>query len=84
LLALNVAATAKREREEAYNNLEGFLYRLRRLLSDDSEDSPFKHFSTPEERTMIEDAVNSAMEWLDGAGAHANAKELWAKRDAIE
>ncbi|KAB5591682.1 Hsp70 family protein [Ceratobasidium theobromae] len=84
LLALNRAATSKREREEAYNNLEGFLYRLRRLLADDSDDSPFRDFSTPEERSKIEEAVNAAMEWLDGAGSHANAKELWAKRDEIE
>lgn len=81
---MNRAATSKREREEAYNNLEGFLYRLRRLLADDSDDSPFRDFSTPEERSKIEEAVNAAMEWLDGAGSHANAKELWAKRDEIE
>ncbi|KAH7339157.1 actin-like ATPase domain-containing protein [Rhizoctonia solani] len=84
LLALNVAASAKREREEAFNNLEGFLYRLRRLLSDDSDESPFVGFSTPEERTKIEEAVDAAMEWLDSAGAQANAKALWAKRDEIE
>ncbi|KAF8729281.1 heat shock protein 70 family, partial [Rhizoctonia solani] len=84
LIALNAAASAKREREEAYNNLEGFLYRLRRLLSDDSDESPFNGFSTPEERAKIEEAVDAAMEWLDGAGSHANAKELWAKRDEIE
>ncbi|KAF8749292.1 heat shock protein 70 family [Rhizoctonia solani] len=84
LIALNAAASTKREREEAYNNLEGFLYRLRRLLSDDSDESPFNGFSTPEERAKIEEAVDAAMEWLDGAGSHANAKELWAKRDEIE
>ncbi|CAE6350524.1 unnamed protein product [Rhizoctonia solani] len=84
LIALNAAASAKREREEAFNNLEGFLYRLRRLLSDDSDESPFNGFSTSEERSKIEEAVDAAMEWLDGAGSHANAKELWAKRDEIE
>ncbi|KAG8680869.1 lumenal Hsp70 protein, partial [Ceratobasidium sp. 423] len=61
-----------------------FLYRLRRLLSDDSDESPFNGFSTAEERAKIEEAVDVAMEWLDGAGSHANAKELWAKRDEIE
>ncbi|CUA71930.1 Hypoxia up-regulated protein 1 [Rhizoctonia solani] len=84
LVALNAAASTKREREEAFNNLEGFLYRLRRLLSDDSDESPFNGFSTPEERAKIEQAVDAAMEWLDGPGSQANAKELWAKRDEIE
>ncbi|CAE6459280.1 unnamed protein product [Rhizoctonia solani] len=84
LIALNAAASTKREREEAFNNLEGFLYRLRRLLSDDSDESPFNGFSTPEERSKIEEAVDAAMEWLDGPGSHSNAKELWAKRDEIE
>ncbi|KAJ1302977.1 hypothetical protein OPQ81_003269 [Rhizoctonia solani] len=84
LLDLNAAAASKREREEAFNNLEGFLYRLRRLLSDDSDESPFNGFSTPEERAKIEEAVDAAMEWLDGSGSQANAKALWAKRDEIE
>ncbi|CUA70584.1 Hypoxia up-regulated protein 1 [Rhizoctonia solani] len=84
LVALNAAASTKREREEAFNNLEGFLYRLRRLLSDDSDESPFNGFSTPEERAKIEQAVDAAMEWLDGPGSNAKAKELWAKRDEIE
>ncbi|KAG9101171.1 lumenal Hsp70 protein [Ceratobasidium sp. 392] len=84
LIALNKSATSKREREEAYNVLEGFLYRLRRLLSDDSEDSPFTDFSTPEERTKIEKAVDEAMAWLDDEGVKADAKALWARRDLIE
>ncbi|QRV96302.1 heat shock protein HSP70 family protein [Ceratobasidium sp. AG-Ba] len=84
LIQLNKAARTKREREEAYNVLEGFLYRLRRLLSDDSEDSPFTEFSTPEERAAIEKEVDEAMEWLDTEGATAEAKALWARRDLIE
>ncbi|KAF8594971.1 actin-like ATPase domain-containing protein [Ceratobasidium sp. AG-I] len=85
LIKLNKAATSKREREEAYNNLEGFLYRLRRLLSDDSTDSPFTEFSTPEEREKLEAAVDEAMVWLDeGEGTKADAKALWARRDTIE
>ncbi|EUC58906.1 HSP70 family protein, putative [Rhizoctonia solani AG-3 Rhs1AP] len=84
LIALNAAASTKREHEEAFNNLEGFLYRLRRLLSDDSDESPFNGFSTPEERAKIEAAVDAAMEWLNETGSHATAKELWAKRDEIE
>lgn len=85
LITLNKAATSKREREEAYNNLEGFLYRLRRLLSDDSTDSPFTEFSTAEERAKLEAAVDEAMVWLDeGEGSRADAKALWAKRDTIE
>ncbi|KAG9125589.1 lumenal Hsp70 protein [Ceratobasidium sp. 392] len=84
LIALNKAATSKREREEARNVLEGFLYRLRRLLSDDSEDQPFTEFSTPEERTRIEKAVDEAMAWLDDEGVKADAKALWARRDLIE
>ncbi|KAG9085799.1 lumenal Hsp70 protein [Ceratobasidium sp. 370] len=84
LIALNLAASTKREREEAYNVLEGFLYRLRRLLSDDSTDSPFTEFSTPEERAAIEKAVDEAMVWLDEEGSKAEAKALWARRDLIE
>ncbi|KAG8780738.1 lumenal Hsp70 protein [Ceratobasidium sp. 428] len=84
LIALNKSASSKREREEAFNVLEGFLYRLRRLLSDDSEDSPFTEFSTPEERSAIEKAVDEAMDWLNEEGATAKAKDLWARRDLIE
>lgn len=84
LIELNKAARTKREREEAFNVLEGFLYRLRRLLSDESEDSPFTEFSTPEERAAIEKAVDEAMEWLDTEGAKAPAKALWGRRDLIE
>ena len=51
--AIDLAEAAKRRHEEARNTLEGYLYRVRDLLSEDGE-TPFRKCSKEEERAAIE------------------------------
>ncbi|CUA72618.1 hypothetical protein RSOLAG22IIIB_10186 [Rhizoctonia solani] len=58
-LIFNAAASTKHEREEGFNDLEGFLYRFRCLLSGLGE-SPFDGFSIAEERGQGSERLSTA------------------------
>ncbi|KAG8930515.1 lumenal Hsp70 protein [Tulasnella sp. 418] len=82
LVAIEAAEKAKARREEAYNHLEGYLYRLRDLLEGDSK-SPFMDFSQPAERELLTQKLAEGFEWL-AENDKADATELWKKRDELE
>ncbi|KAG8908730.1 lumenal Hsp70 protein [Tulasnella sp. 408] len=73
---------AKAKREQAFNLLEGFLYRLRDLLEDDS--NPFHEFAQPDEQARLSDKLATTMSWLHDEGEEAAADVLLAKRAELE
>ena len=83
LVALDNAGAIRRRKEEAYNMLEGYLYRLRDYL-DGEQTSPFKLYSKAEERKSLERKLEEAYAWLSEYGEHADTGELWAQREALE
>lgn len=59
-------------REDALNQLEGFTYRVRDMLADDS----FIAVSTDTERADLDAKSQATSEWLYGEGADASRDEL--------
>ena len=83
LVALDNNEATRRRKEEAYNMLEGYLYRLRDYL-DGEPTSPFKLYSKSEERKSLERRLEEALAWLNEHGENADTGELWAQREALE
>ncbi|KAG6333862.1 hypothetical protein ID866_5225 [Astraeus odoratus] len=83
LRALDNLGATKRQREEAFNTLEGYLYKLRDLLSD-KPDTPFLKCSKPLEREAISRQVADTSSWLNNEGETADTFTLWEKRRALE
>lgn len=83
LLAIADAEKAKARREEAYNMLEGYLYRIRDLLNGDSG-TPFKEFAQPHEQKKLTEGLAETLAWLHDDSDNATADELWAKRNTLE
>lgn len=83
LVAMDAAEKARHKKEEARNNLEGYLYRLRDLL-DGGETSPFILFSKPDERKRLEEKLGQAFTWLGEHAEDGELGEFWAHRDALE
>lgn len=61
LLAVDAEEGTKRKREEARNTLEGYLYKLRDLLSDESSESPFVKCSQSAERKALAEKTDSTL-----------------------
>jgi hypoxia up-regulated 1 len=80
LKAFTASDTARRQREEALNQLEGYTYKVRDLL----ENEPFIAASTPEERQTLENKSSDASDWLYGDGAEATKDELKKKLKQLE
>ena len=74
----------KRRREEARNNLESYLYRVRDLLDDTSAESPFMKCSQESERKTIAEKVEEAMTWLHDRGDLAETSQFYDKKNAVE
>ncbi|KAG8889026.1 lumenal Hsp70 protein [Tulasnella sp. 332] len=74
---------AKSHRDEAYNNLEGYLYRLRDLIDGD-DDTPFKEFVQPKELLSLSKGLAEALDWLNDEADAADAQLLWKKRNDLE
>jgi len=74
---------SKQVREEAFNTLEGYLYKLRDLLSNGPE-TPFMKCSKPSERETISRKVADASAWLNNEGEAADTSTLFEKRRALE
>ncbi|UQC74900.1 uncharacterized protein CLUP02_01552 [Colletotrichum lupini] len=75
LKAFETSDKARRLREEALNQLEGFTYKVRDLLESDS----FIAASTAEERATLEKKNSEASDWLYEEGADASRDELKKK-----
>ena len=79
LVAFEASDKARRLREEALNQLEGFTYKVREHL--DNED--FVAASTEAEREKIETLREAASEWIYSGGVSATREELKAKYNEI-
>lgn len=83
LLAIDIQEASKRQNEDARNSLEGYLYRVRDLLSDDNERAPFVKCSKESERKAISEKLEETFAWLSDEGEHADTSELVEKRGAL-
>jgi hypoxia up-regulated 1 len=75
LVALAASDKARRQREEALNQLEAFAYKIRDILNIDS----FVAASAEAERKTLEENAEAASEWIYGDGADA-AKEAFKEK----
>ncbi|KAK4111103.1 actin-like ATPase domain-containing protein [Canariomyces notabilis] len=72
LKAFEISDRLRRQREEALNQLEGFTYKVRDLIENES----FIGASTAEERAKLEKKNSETSDWLYGEGADATKDEL--------
>ncbi|KAI9849174.1 MAG: lumenal Hsp70 protein [Sclerophora amabilis] len=72
--------TSRKLREETFNNLEAFTYRLRDLLLDES----FIAASTEKERTELEAKLHDTNEWLYGDGEEVGLETLKARMKVLK
>ena len=72
LKAFSASDKARVQRDEAQNQLEGYTYRLRDILEDES----FLAVSTEAERTKIAEKSAETSEWLSDEGDEASKDEL--------
>ena len=77
---LDAAETRKRDREEARNGLEAYIYRLR----DQAESPSFVEASTEAERVQIRKKLEEASEWMWDQGDTAPTKELKSAKAELE
>ncbi|AEO71846.1 uncharacterized protein THITE_2124693 [Thermothielavioides terrestris NRRL 8126] len=80
LKAFEASDRARREREEALNQLEGFTYKVRELV----EKEDFIKHSTAEERATLEKKNSEASDWLYGDGADAPKEEFKSKLKELQ
>jgi hypoxia up-regulated 1 len=80
LKAFEASDRARRQREEALNQLESYTYKVRELI----EKEDFISHSTAEERANLEKKNSDASDWLYGDGAEATKEELKAKLKELE
>ncbi|KAL6308933.1 actin-like ATPase domain-containing protein [Sparassis latifolia] len=83
LIAVDNEEAMKRRKEEARNSLEGYLYRLRDLLDDES-DTPFMKCSQEAERQKMAEKLQEALSWLHEYGDDAQTREYLDKRSVLE
>jgi hypoxia up-regulated 1 len=74
----------KTRREEARNTFESYLYRLRDLLDDENDDTPFKKCSKGVERGVLADRLDESFQWLFERGDQADTSQFLDKRIALE
>ncbi|KAF5391958.1 hypothetical protein D9757_003269 [Collybiopsis confluens] len=84
LRAIDLEEAAKARKEEARNNLESYMYRLRDLLDEENKDTPFKKCSQPSERQALMEKLEETFMWLHDKGDHADTSVLLDKRIALE
>lgn len=84
LRAADAQEAAKTRREEARNSFEAYLYRLRDLLEDDNQASPFKKCSKESERASISEKLDSSFNWLHEKGDDADTPQFLDKRSTLE
>ena len=74
---------SKRRMEEARNNLESYLYKLRDLLSDESE-TPFMKCSQPGERFTIQEKLEETLAWVHDEADNADTTQFLEKLSGLE
>ncbi|KAK0705557.1 Hsp70 protein-domain-containing protein [Lasiosphaeris hirsuta] len=79
LKAFESSDNARRQREEALNQLESYTYKVRDVIDDEA----FIGASTAEEREDLTDKNNAASDWLYGEGADATKEVLKARLKEI-
>jgi hypoxia up-regulated 1 len=84
LRAIDAEELTKTRREEARNTFESYLYRLRDLLDEESQDTPFKKCSQATERKAIAEKLDESFAWLSDRGDLADTSQLLDKRIALE
>ncbi|KAG5646180.1 hypothetical protein DXG03_004233 [Asterophora parasitica] len=84
LRAIDQEEAAKTRKDEARNNLESYLYRLRDLLDDENQDTPFKKCSKESERQVIAEKLEGSFTWLHDRGDIAETSQLLDKRISLE
>ncbi|KAF8315850.1 HSP70-domain-containing protein [Clavulina sp. PMI_390] len=85
LVELDLAEKAQEERAEAVNLLEGYIYRVRDLLSEaEASETEFKEFSTDDERHNFKTLLEETAEWLHEIDADVTTAILQAKKAALE
>lgn len=80
LKAFEQSDKARRQREEALNQLEGFTYKVRDLLDSET----FTAASTEAERKSLEEKSSAASDWLYEDGADASKDELKSKLKELQ
>lgn len=80
LKAFEQSDKARRQREEALNQLEGFTYKVRDLL----ESETFIAASTETERKTLEEKSSAASDWLYEDGTDASKDELKGKLKELQ
>lgn len=83
LQAIDSLELSRRQREEALNHLEGYLYRLRDMLAPESEGSLFWQFSQAAEREQLANGVREGMQWLEEEGWKAETAALRKRADDL-
>ena len=74
---------SKRRKEEARNNLESYLYKLRDLLDGESE-TPFRKCSQPGERSAIHEKLEETLSWMHDDADDADTAQLLDKLSSLE
>jgi len=85
LLAVDQAELTERQREEARNTLEGYIYRLRDLLDESALSmTVFAEYSTPEERSKLFELVDQTSQWLNEESDKAQTAEFQQKKEKLQ
>ncbi|KAL2271087.1 hypothetical protein VTJ83DRAFT_458 [Remersonia thermophila] len=71
-----------RERAEARNRLEQFVFEVKRQMEDEGESAGWPGLEE-RQKEPIRDAVNEAIKWLDEHGATATAEELQKQKEQL-
>ncbi|KAF9649521.1 HSP70-domain-containing protein [Thelephora ganbajun] len=74
---------SKRRKEEARNNLESYLYKLRDLLGDESQ-TPFRKCSQPGERSAIQKKLEGTLTWIHDEADDADTTQFLEKLSGLE
>jgi hypoxia up-regulated 1 len=74
---------SKRRKEEARNNLESYVYKLRDLLDDESE-TPFWKCSQPGERSAIHRKLEETLAWMHDEADGADTARFLDKFSGLE
>ncbi|KAK4178779.1 putative heat shock protein family 70 protein [Triangularia setosa] len=80
LKAFQASDRARRQREEALNQLESYTYKVRDII----ENEDFIRVSTAQERAKIEKQNSEDSDWLYGDGADATEKVLKQRLSALQ
>jgi len=74
---------SKRRKEEARNELESYLYKLRDLLDDESE-TPFRKCSQSGERSAIHKKLEDTLAWMHDGADDADTAQFLNKISDLE